>query len=84
MNGLSTASVQLAPGIKAIQVRDVDVHDFSTSCFHLVRPDGSAEDFSTRKCLATLFPLFGASPKMVRWPICPFWVLSRMLILTFP
>ena len=57
--------MQLAPGVKAIQVRDVQVHDFSTACFHLIRPDGSAEDFSTRKCLCQLFPGFGASPKMV-------------------
>ncbi|KAK9808573.1 hypothetical protein WJX73_010528 [Symbiochloris irregularis] len=58
--GHPAAPRKLGPGVKAIQVRDVSEHDFSTACFHLIRPDGSAEDFSMRKCVAELFPNFGS------------------------
>lgn len=66
-----SCQIQLAPGVKAIQVKAVEAPDATTTCFHLIRPDGSAEDFSTRKCIAALFPHFGAmKAKLVRCASC--------------
>lgn len=40
--------------LRAIQVRE---HEQEHSlCFHLMRSNGTMEDFSTNKCLASLFP----------------------------
>ena len=46
-------------GVAAVTVRPHAVE--GSPCFHLVRPGGAVEDFSTKKCIAALFPAFGAA-----------------------
>lgn len=46
---------QLEGGVKAIQIREVEVANSVTACFFLLHDDGSDEDVSYRKCLAGLF-----------------------------
>ena len=49
----------MGESLRAIQVRS---HAQENSvCFHLMRSDGAVEDFSTNKCIATLFPAWSAS-----------------------
>jgi hypothetical protein len=43
--------------VRAIQVREHE--SGGSNCFYLIRTDGSIEDFSTFKCIKTLFPAFG-------------------------
>jgi hypothetical protein len=51
--------VQLGSGVRAVQIREHE--SGNTDCFFLLRTDGSVEDFSTFKCIKTLFPAFGKS-----------------------
>lgn len=39
---------QLAGGVAAIQLQNKEYDGRQTSCFHLIRPDGSVEDVSYR------------------------------------
>ena len=49
----------MGDSLRAIQVRS---HAEEPSvCFHLMRSDGTMEDFSTNKCIASLFPAWSAS-----------------------
>ena len=51
--------LQMGDSLRAIQVRS---HAQEPSvCFHLMRSDGAVEDFSTNKCIASLFPAWSAS-----------------------
>ena len=51
---------QMGSGVRAIQVRPwggpIGAGEEQMKCFHVLRTDGSAEDFSVRKCLLKLFP----------------------------
>lgn len=47
-----------APSVRAIVVRPHAAE--GSPCFHLVRTDGSSEDFSTKKCVCALFPAYAA------------------------
>ena len=48
---------QIGDRLRAIQVR---MHKVGVSvCFHLMRSDGTLDDVSANKCLATLFPKWG-------------------------
>lgn len=40
--------MQLAGGVAAIQLQNKEYDGRQTSCFHLIRPDGSTEDVSYR------------------------------------
>ena len=51
--------LQIGDSLRAIQVRS-HVQEHSV-CFHLMRSDGTVEDFSTNKCIASLFPAWSAS-----------------------
>ena len=42
--------------MSGIQLREHRVEGKGTVCFHVMRPDGTCEDFSVWKCLASLFP----------------------------
>lgn len=44
---------KIGSGVRAIKL-DASLHESGSTCFWLLRTDGSAEDFSTRKCLAAL------------------------------
>jgi hypothetical protein len=48
------APLQVGPGIRAFQVRSHPEHD--SRCFFVIRTDGTAEDFSYRKCAEALVP----------------------------
>ena len=63
--------VQIGNCLRAIQVR---THmEGGSVCFHLMRSDGTLDDLSTNKCLATLFPKWGKTrAAKVRVP-CPAW-----------
>ncbi|PRW44914.1 Guanine nucleotide-binding subunit beta 1 [Chlorella sorokiniana] len=53
--GHPDATRKLEGGVRAIQIREVDIGGNVTACFFLVHEDGSDEDVSYRKCLANLF-----------------------------
>ena len=57
--GHPEAGRKVGGGVAAITVRPHAVE--GSPCFHLVRPGGAVEDFSTKKCIAALFPAFGAA-----------------------
>ena len=57
--GHPDAPRKLGPGVRAVAVRPHAVE--GSPCFHLLRVDGTAEDFSTKKCVAALFPAFAAA-----------------------
>ncbi len=46
--------------LRAIQVRKHATIENSV-CFHLMRSDGTVEDFSVNKCLTTLYPAWAQS-----------------------
>ncbi len=46
--------------LRAIQVRKHATIENSV-CFHLMRSDGTLEDFSVNKCLTTLYPAWAQS-----------------------
>ena len=48
----------LAASVRAVVVRPHAAE--GSPCFHLVRTDGSLEDFSTKKCVCALFPAYAA------------------------
>lgn len=52
------SSVAAPPSVRAVVVRPHAVE--GSPCFHLVRTDGSVEDFSTKKCVCALFPAYAA------------------------
>ncbi|KAL6777638.1 hypothetical protein ACKKBG_A15045 [Auxenochlorella protothecoides x Auxenochlorella symbiontica] len=52
--GHPDAERKLAGGVAAIQLQNKEYDGRQTSCFHLIRPDGSVEDVSYRKCIASL------------------------------
>ena len=57
-NAAAAAAAAAAPSVRAVVVRP---HASEGSpCFHLVRTDGSVEDFSTKKCVCALFPAYAA------------------------
>ena len=47
--------MQLAGGVRAIQVREVEVERSVTACFFIIHDDGTDEDVSYRKCLGGIF-----------------------------
>ncbi|KAL3137612.1 hypothetical protein ABBQ38_004889 [Trebouxia sp. C0009 RCD-2024] len=48
---------KVGPGVRAIQVRE---HErMESTCFYLLRTDGTDENFSVRKCICKLFPKWG-------------------------
>lgn len=49
--------MQLADGVKAIQLQDKEHEGRRSSCFHLIRPDGSSEDVSYRYQLRWLLSI---------------------------
>ena len=50
-------NVQLEGGVSGVQLRQHRMEGTrGTVCFHVMRPDGTCEDFSVWKCLAGLFP----------------------------
>lgn len=53
--GHAEPETKIGEGVRAFQVRNHDV--FKTRCFFIVRVDGSAEDFSFRKCVDHILPL---------------------------
>ncbi|VFR01223.1 unnamed protein product [Cuscuta campestris] len=53
--GHAEPETKIGEGVRAFQVRNHDV--FKTRCFFIVRVDGSAEDFSFRKCVDRILPL---------------------------
>ena len=54
----AAAAAAAPPSVRAVVVRP---HASEGSpCFHLVRTDGSVEDFSTKKCVCALFPAYAA------------------------
>jgi len=54
----ASLSTQIGTGLRAFQVREHPEH--GSRCFFVVRTDGSAEDFSYRKCAEALFPSAGS------------------------
>lgn len=54
-------SAQLGAGVRAFQVREHQKYDEWTTCLFLLRVDGSVDDVSARKCVARLFPAWGAA-----------------------
>ena len=54
----SSAAAAAPPSVRAVVVRPHAVE--GSPCFHLVRTDGSVEDFSTKKCVCALFPAYAA------------------------
>ncbi|KAK9815372.1 hypothetical protein WJX72_002394 [[Myrmecia] bisecta] len=54
-------SKKIGSGVRAIQVNQHRTEE--SVCFFVQRTDGTEEDFSVRKCLATLFPAWGAGLK---------------------
>lgn len=57
--------MQLEGGVKAVQIREVEVANSVTSCFFLLHDDGSDEDVSYRKCLAGLFKDLKVGPRQM-------------------
>ena len=47
-------AVQIGCGVAAFQI--MKHHDIDSECFFVIRTDGSREDFSIRKSVASLFP----------------------------
>ena len=60
---------QLGAGVRAIRVREHPEMD--STCFFLLRTDGSMDDVSVAKCVARLFPAYGAARPMVRAAVTP-------------
>ena len=54
----ASAAAAAAPSVRAVVVRPHAAE--GSPCFHLVRTDGSLEDFSTKKCVCALFPAYAA------------------------
>ncbi|PSC70438.1 Guanine nucleotide-binding subunit beta 1 [Micractinium conductrix] len=54
--GHPEAERKVGGGVRAIQVREVEISGSVTACFFLLHDDGSEEDVSYRKCLGRLFP----------------------------
>lgn len=54
--GHPDAMRKLSGGVSAFQIREVYVNGRPSPCFHIIREDGSVEDVSYRKCVATLYP----------------------------
>lgn len=65
---ISYSFVQLDGGCHNFQVRPINKNGFITYAFFIVRPNGEAEDFSTRKCVANLFPAFAANMEVCFYP----------------
>lgn len=60
--GNESSAVQLGEaGVRAVQVREHQKFNEVTSCFFLLRNDGSVDDVSARKCVARVFPSWGAA-----------------------
>ena len=49
--------MQIGPGIRALQVREHA--EMTSTCFYLLREDGTDDNFSVRKCVCKLFPKWG-------------------------
>ncbi len=49
--------MQIGPGIRALQVREHA--EMTSTCFYLLREDGTDDNFSIRKCVCKLFPKWG-------------------------
>lgn len=47
--------------MRAVQVREHQKYEEWTTCLFLLRADGSVDDVSARKCVARLFPAWGAT-----------------------
>eukprot|EP00192_Tetraselmis_astigmatica_P015496 CAMPEP_0117666064 /NCGR_PEP_ID=MMETSP0804-20121206/10161_1 /TAXON_ID=1074897 /ORGANISM="Tetraselmis astigmatica, Strain CCMP880" /LENGTH=180 /DNA_ID=CAMNT_0005473553 /DNA_START=141 /DNA_END=680 /DNA_ORIENTATION=+ len=52
--GHPNAEAKIGAGVKAFQIQRHHLKD--SACFHVVREDNTAEDFSYLKCLMSLFP----------------------------
>ena len=50
--------MQLGSGVEAFQVREVRKRNVTSRCFFVLHTDGTEEDFSLRKCLNRLFPIY--------------------------
>lgn len=59
--GGARARAQLGAGVRAVQVRDHQKFEEWTSCFFLLRADGSVDDVSARKCIMRIFPAWAAA-----------------------
>ncbi|KAK9826827.1 hypothetical protein WJX81_004820 [Elliptochloris bilobata] len=59
--GHETPEQKLGAGVRAVQVRDHQKYDEWTTCLFLLRVDGSEDDVSARKCVARIFPAWGAA-----------------------
>lgn len=57
--GHPDAARKIGAGVEAVQLRTIERDGVSSSCFFLIREDGTSEDVSYRKCLVTLFPELG-------------------------
>ena len=61
-SGNESSAAQLGEaGVRAVQVREHHKFNEVTSCFFLLRNDGSVDDVSARKCVARVFPSWGAA-----------------------
>ena len=54
-------AAQLGAGVRAVQVRENPNYREWSTCLFLLRADGSEDDMSARKCIARLFPAWGAA-----------------------
>eukprot|EP00884_Botryococcus_braunii_P022479 jgi/Botrbrau1/8915/Bobra.0148s0029.1 len=55
--GHPNSDVKIRPGVKSIRIRTYTAEDGDESvCFYLLKDNGTEDNFSVRKCLATLFP----------------------------
>lgn len=57
--GHPDAARKMGAGVEAVQLRNIEHDGVTSSCFFLIRADGTSEDVSYRKCLVTLFPKLG-------------------------
>ncbi|KAK9816400.1 hypothetical protein WJX74_008289 [Apatococcus lobatus] len=60
--GHPSAAQKIGCGVAAFQI--MKHHDIDSECFFVIRTDGSREDFSIRKSVASLFPIWGQQNPM--------------------